>query len=527
MSETHPAPAAASGSRGALIVVTLAALLAVLHLPYPLHEDQALFMYAAREMADGAQMYREFWDMKQPGIYWWYLASGSLFSFDAIGLRWMDLCWSVAVAWVLWAALRHRGALVAVLGPCLAFLSFYARTTQGHLSQVEWLVAGPIAVLLWCVGSESEAERRVAWRYAVAGAMVAVVALFKSMAALLPAAMLAVAMAHARWKDGASWRALLTERALPALLGCAVVLLPVAAWMQLNGTLAEALWTAFVYPPQAVREYAHSPAIQLFYSLRWFLVGAGVLLPWAFWAVYNGLRRGLRLELLCTAWAACAAVIIALQVLSFWEYHFDLLFVPVGLLAALGFADVLERVSTDDRPGRTGRTGYRRAAVGLLVLSVAASMGWPLVRKTARVMAAMPFSPAQQHAFNSALDERYAVFAASADAVKGLVQAPDRIIVWGDARLYFMVGRRPVVEVNGSTFYLAKQVEQVAELIRKSPPPLIYIGKHRNRMTFHGGGVLPRAVNELYEVRYEDVNGVWYQRRAGVSGVSGVGAVGG
>jgi hypothetical protein len=508
MSETSSIRAAAGGWGGALAVAAVAGLLAMLHLPYPLHEDQALFMYVAREMADGVRMYREFWDMKQPGIYWWYVATGSIFGFDAIGLRWMDLCWSVAVALMLWAALRGRGALVAVLAPCLGFISFYARTTQGHLSQVEWLVAGPIAVVLWCLAEEDAQGPRIAWRHVLAGAMVAVVALFKSMAALLPLSMLAVAFAVAAWKHRDGWRALLARRLLPGLAGCALVLLPVAAWMQMNGTLGQAIWTALVYPPQAVREYQHSPLSQLFWAFRWFLVGAGVLVPWALWAVYNGLRHGLRLELLCTAWMVSAMVIIAMQVLSYWEYHFDLLFVPVGLLAALGFADVLERIAARGRPG------YRRAAVAVLALSVVAAMGLPLARKAQRVVSAMPFTPERQHAFNASIDDRYATFAASAEAVKHLARPEDRIVVWGDARLYFMTGLRPVVEVNGSTFYLARQVEEVAELIRRNPPPLIYVGKHRNRMTFHGDGVLPRAVHELYEPAYEDAQGVWYLRRA-------------
>jgi hypothetical protein len=97
--------------------------------------------------------------------------------------------------------------------------------------------------------------------------------------------------------------------------------------------------------------------------------------------------------------------------------------------------------------------------------------------------------------------------------VKRLTKASDRIIIWGDPRLYAVVERRPVVQVNGATFYLAKQVEQVALLIRQQPPPLIYISKQRDRMTYHGGGVFPRTVQELYERIYEDEEGAWYQRR--------------
>ena len=52
--------------------VALVGLLALLHLPYPFDHDQGLFMAGARAMADGARLYVDFWDMKQPGIYWYY-----------------------------------------------------------------------------------------------------------------------------------------------------------------------------------------------------------------------------------------------------------------------------------------------------------------------------------------------------------------------------------------------------------------------------------------------------------------------
>jgi hypothetical protein len=140
-------------------------------------------------------------------------------------------------------------------------------------------------------------------------------------------------------------------------------------------------------------------------------------------------------------------------------------------------------------------------------------MAWPLARRTAKVLAAMPFTPERQQAFNESLDPRWKPFTASARAVRPLARESDRIVVWGDARLYFLTGLRPLVEVNGSTFYVASQVEQVAERIRHDLPALVFIAKTRDRMTFHAGGVLPRTVNALYEPVYEDPTGIWYRPR--------------
>ena len=502
----------AAGGASVLIVLAVVLLLTMLHLHYPFNEDQALFMYAAREMTEGAQMYREFWDMKQPGIYWWYLAVGSLFSFDAFGLRWMDLFWSLCVAGVLWAAVRQRGTLAAVLAPCFGFASFYGRASINQFSQVEWIVGGPIAVVLWCVGVEPKPgkEHTTAGRYAIAGAMLAIVALFKTMLVILPLAVIVTALAHARWKYRVSGGRLIKWRVAPVITGCLLTLLPVVIWMQLNGTLNEALWTAFVYPGIAVREYEHNTILRLLGSTRWFLVGTVALVPWAAWAAFNGLQKRSRLELLCTAWCVGALIVIPLQVLSFWDYHFDLLFLPLGVLAALGFVDVLSRL------GSTKNLRYRQAAIAVLSISVLINFGWPLGRKVVKVFAAMPFTVSSQNALDDSLDARLAEYKESVEAVRGLVGEQDRIVVWGDARMHFMLQRRPVIEINGSTFYLARQLEQVVSEIRQKKPKLIYLSKERDRMTYHGGGILPIAIKELYEPAYDNRFGTWYRLRTGV-----------
>ena len=100
-------------------------------------------MAAARDLSEGAHMYGAFWDLKQPGIYWWNELAGWLFGFDSLGIRLMDTCWSVAVALLLWLLLRSRSSLIAALGPIFALASFYAVAEPWMSSQVEWLVGAP------------------------------------------------------------------------------------------------------------------------------------------------------------------------------------------------------------------------------------------------------------------------------------------------------------------------------------------------------------------------------------------------
>jgi hypothetical protein len=496
-------------SRGKLALasaIVIAVALSLLHLPYPFDEDQAMFMVGARELADGASMYGQFWDMKQPGAYWWYLTAGRLFGFDEVGVRWMDVCWSAMLAFAVSAAVRHRGALAAVLAPGLVFGSFYAFVTPFQLSQVEWLVGLPLTVMLWCVcGGERAGSGSDVRRYFFIGSMLAVVALFKLMLMGVALAMLAVAV-FLNFREGAvTWRRVFRQLLLPALAGGGLVLLPVIVWMATHDTLAKAVWTTFVYPGQVLREYQRHSVHMLFDSFGWFLSGVWMLLPWAAWAVYVGVRRASRLELLCATWCVTGFLIVAAQPLSYWTYHFDLFFIPVGVLAALGFCDALERT------GARGRTGVRFALVAAMVLGTLVSIAWPVMRKAEQVAAARPFSPAARRAFAAVLNPGWISLGASADAVRGFRQDSDRVVVWGDPRLYFLVGNRPIVEVHGATYYLSKQLEEVTEIVRDKRPPLVYISKYRDGMTYLDGGIFPRMIKELYVPCYENTGGVWYR----------------
>ena len=53
-------------------VLAVIALLGLLAAPLPFTGDQALFAAGARQLARGDVLYRDFWDVKQPGIYAFY-----------------------------------------------------------------------------------------------------------------------------------------------------------------------------------------------------------------------------------------------------------------------------------------------------------------------------------------------------------------------------------------------------------------------------------------------------------------------
>ena len=77
-----------------LFVLAAITALGIINLPYPLGDDQSLFITGAQEMIRGKVLYRDFWDFKPPGIYYFFYIAGTLFGFSEIGIHLLELiCW--------------------------------------------------------------------------------------------------------------------------------------------------------------------------------------------------------------------------------------------------------------------------------------------------------------------------------------------------------------------------------------------------------------------------------------------------
>ena len=81
-------------------------LAAGLCLALPFWGDQALFTVYARQIAQGAVLYRDIFDVKQPGIFLFYLLGGSLFGYTEIGIHLFELLYWLAFSAFAMVALR-------------------------------------------------------------------------------------------------------------------------------------------------------------------------------------------------------------------------------------------------------------------------------------------------------------------------------------------------------------------------------------------------------------------------------------
>jgi hypothetical protein len=459
-------------------------------------------------MADGARLYADFWDMKQPGIYWYYLAAGEAFGFDEVGLHLLDLVWMLALAWVLAGIARRtmRSSVVTALTPLICLGPFYAAASPWHLSQVEIIVALPIAGTVALLLDARFDDRSLAARFAAAGALTALVVVLKAMLALVPAAMIAFALSDVRRRSNATFREMLVRGIVPALAGGAAALAPACLYLWDMGTLGDALWTLLTYPRLALAEYPAAPPWRLRLGIEWFVNATWPLLPFALLGAWHDVRRGSRLAMLAALWLlGCGAETLA-QTLSWWEYHFDLFFVPLGLLAARGF-DIAAAMA----PARFPRIGRGAAAIGLLVL--AATIAVPIARKAAIVLAdPSPF--ADRVAVMERIDRGFETIVQEERLLDDPAALPgDIAVLGGDGRLMLYAHRPILWKVNGAAHFLAWQVRDEAEAIERDRPAYIYLAPGSRYLYTHGTDEIERYVASHYVAKLHDVrDGVWYER---------------
>ena len=107
-------------------------------------DDQSLFITGAQEMAKGKVLYRDFWDFKPPGIFYFYYIGGNLFGFSEIGIHLLELiCWlffSVIIIKVLKSLDVFENKFIASLAPLFTAGIFYSLCTVHSLTQVEAII---------------------------------------------------------------------------------------------------------------------------------------------------------------------------------------------------------------------------------------------------------------------------------------------------------------------------------------------------------------------------------------------------
>lgn len=498
---------------GVILPLIVFALIGVVHLPHPLHGDAALYQAGARALASGATLYRDFWDLKQPGVYLFHLAAGRLFAFSEVGVHALELVTLLAVALVQVRLLRHalNPPWLANFAPIASMGGYYLVTTSWHLTQPAVLLSAPLVLLLSVMAAPSQAPVR----WLLAGGAVALALVFKMAMAPLVAAMALGGLlfeATDRRRDGSALPlgALLGRRLLPLLAGALVVTLGALLWLRLQGGWEALVWTHTSWRSEALAVRGRLPASRIVASTRWFVTQFA---PWIALAMLSPLSwRGLRAErvfVLSALWLGVGGVLVMLEPFAGWEFDFLILIVPLGALAMRGVQGLLHTIPALRAP----RLALLLTMGVVLLASLPGLARW--LPKVRRLIAHAAELRQPHFAYQRAIDQHYQAAWQETQLLREVEAAAGSIYVFGDPLLVLLSGRAQASAVHGWAWELQPQQvwRRVEEDLRTVRPPFIFVDVNHDALLNTRGQGIRQLLDEGYTVRSRSLRGTWYQGR--------------
>ncbi len=474
--------------------------------------DAALFGTAARTLNDGGIYLRDFWDIKQPGIYWFYQAADLFPGPLWLPSRVLTALWLLGLAFLVShvALLTVKSVWLRRLAPLIVVGPLLLTGGPEFLGLPESLIGLPLlgsAVLL----AHGVLNRRFRAQLLIAAGFVGSVALFLKLLYVLVLAVFVVAAIL-----GGRRHQLITGpgQALKVAACYALgLVIPIAVFVTLTvsqGQLALLLATTLAFPP-AINALGtlHDPSLYK----PFVKVAVWVLAPWVVLVgLVIPLWRKLPTLLVGTAiaWAATTVAIIAIQRPSFYQTH--ALLVPLGLVA-IWVLDALIAERADHRA--------RWESVVAIAVVAAAAVGWLFLSFDGSSRAGL----AAEVVRSGGVPNERALLDVAQKTSEGFVRqalvastAPrpaDSLYVIGNPWLYVLLDQRQAIEINGWSpeFAVPAQWSETERELRRTRPGLVAVDDSVVHYLEGGApGVVAFLDDQYTKTEAPELGMTWYSR---------------
>ncbi|WP_416307595.1 hypothetical protein [Neptunicella sp. SCSIO 80796] len=482
------------------------------HLYYPLGPDQATILYGAKALDHGATLYIEYWDNKQPGLYYFYYFAGQLFGFNEFGIHLLELIWLVFFATILVITLRSyfQHKWLAPIVPVATIAVYYAVVGVDELTQLEMIAGLPIYLSMWFALRAIRNPHKLMLPLVMSGVFAGIAVLFKLLLGAIVMLIWGIALVYLL-KHKTNHALLLATKAVLALLsGTAIPLVFTLGYFWSQEGLYPLLWTAFIYPGQAL---VQSPAA----SLSRLITAAGFYLsyygPWLIFvviAVYKwGRNRFDVLTSMLIGWLCMALILFIVQRFSWWHYHALLLFVPTGILAVLGIGHVINYLHSQLPESRV----KMEILAGLVILlPLLAALAPAFIYKSQQLLSYLWIRNGGIQQYQSKISPHYQALRQSAEFLRHKEAKSGPIYVFGNAMIYAFAERQCAYTMTGSAweFYLPEQIGDILDNLAEKNVPYIFVGKNDYKI-YSMNIAVKIFLNSRYKVLKTDVGGTWYR----------------
>lgn len=506
-----------------LLTVGLTALIGLIHLPYPFGGDQALFTIYARKLNQGAVLYRDLWDVKQPGIYVFYLLAGKLFGFTEVGVHAFELVYLICFSTVLIFCCRgyFRSWWAASLVPLFTVALYYGIADSNHLTQLEPLVGFPLFLSCYWISRAAQTEERPARLLVLSGFAAGLLAVFKLVLLPIPLGFWLLSSMFTAYAKKQSPLRQIFHWAPFILIGAFLPALAVFLWFLEAHSVRSLMYASFVYPFEAIRQLQPQQRTgTLVLSLQWFISSFAALIALAFSTAYMTIAKHKDIfSLNLVVWIVVGFGVIMIQRYSWWEYHFFILLTPLGILATKAIDDAWIAITAlvNSRAfGFTSRLRTRRivftSCVTLLfspVLGSSAVLSMYLIRHH------FARTEKDRITFQGKVNPVYQIIGTDVSFLSDQNSLKGDIFVFGDPRYYYLAGRDQAIPLNGDNpeIMIPEQWMQMEQDLARTLPVYVYLSDYLSGDQSRYAHAIVTIINEHYEPLRRSATGTWYMAR--------------
>ena len=496
--------------------LALVAFLGFLKLSHPFGGDQALFSVYANGIYDGGVLYKDFWDLKQPGIYFFYLLGGSLFGFNELGIHLFELVYFLLFSFFILNTFQNffENRKLIFLLPVFTVGFYYIISEEWHLTQLEIIVSPLLYILFFCSLKLIEKSNTALFAL-IFGFTSGLILIFKFILLPIIASFWLYYNVSILVKSIRDVRILLKAN-LFAFLGFLLPMSVLFSYLYYSDSLNLFLWTTLQVPPRVINEsFAAELGNQwgeLKSSLKWFSINFSVYMSLTIVGLAALFRKNsYNFAFLLVLWILSTFLVILIQKTSWWEYHFILFVFPLGIASLIGLDFLLVRIKlVFPFNSLKNKIAYITAFLFLFnyhMIHVYNDM------KVVKYRFAIDQTAA--HSFKKDISPYYKYVSEDIDSlVKEFGNDLDSIYVLGDPRYLYLLRAKPRISLDGGsyTFWIDDIWKSFSSEMMVKKPKYLFVCNLGSLLIKNKTNHIQELIETEYKPYRTNREGVWYQR---------------
>jgi hypothetical protein len=232
-------------------------------------------------------------------------------------------------------------------------------------------------------------------------------------------------------------------------------------------------------------------------SIKWFIKKMTIFLLLAGIGVFLIPKKESHFCSLILSWGVIGFLVILMQKTSWWSYHYQLLYVPIGLFSAMGLDFVLNHFLLNIN-------SRMQLIKSFLIVTIVSFVFFNQFNTLWKGFSSTNFT--KLNSYDYAKDD--------VASLLGVLKEKDTMFVCGNPRMYLFASRLPELSTNGwiLEYYLDYQWEKFYYEFKDKPPTYLFVQNNYVKLFESKGKELWRLIANEYSEYNVVKNGRWYKR---------------